>query len=68
MHHPSLRSGAAAAAWHGRVWLLRWIGRNLRNRLVWSLAVIIVASKATTFTVPKVVIFGDVVLAVQCGT
>jgi hypothetical protein len=50
------------------VWLLRWIGRNLRNRLVWSLAVIIVASKATTFTVPKVVIFGDVVLAVQCGT
>ena len=42
--------------------LLRWSRRNLRDRLIWSLAVFVSAVKATTFTVPKVVILGDVIL------
>ena len=34
----------------------------MRERLIWSLAVFVSTVKATTFTVPKVVILGDVVL------
>ena len=40
---------------------------NLRDRLVWNLAVIVSADKATPFTVPKIVIFGGVVLAFKCA-
>ena len=49
------------------MWLLRWSRRNVRDRLVWNLAVIVSADKATSFTVPKIVIFGDVVLAFKCA-
>ena len=52
---------------HGRWWLLRWSRLNLRDRLAWNLAVIVSANKATAFTVPKIVIFGDVVLAFKCA-
>ena len=49
------------------MWLLRWSRRNVRDRLVWNLAVIVSADKATSFTVPKIVMFGDVVLAFKCA-
>ena len=41
--------------------------RNLLDRLDWNLAVIVSADKATSFTVPKIVIFGDVVLVFKSG-
>ena len=47
--------------------LLRWSRRNVRDRLVWNLVVIVSAYKATSFTVSKIVIFGDVVLAFKCA-
>ena len=52
------------------MWLLRWSRRNVLDRLVWNLAVIMIVSadKATSFTVPKILIFGDVVLAFKFGT
>ena len=53
--------------WYGRLWLLRWSRRNLLDSLVWNLAAIVSADKATSFTVPMIVIFGDVVLAFKCA-
>jgi len=47
--------------------LLRWSRRDLRDRLVWNVAVIVSADVATSFIVPKIVIFRDVVLALECG-
>ena len=55
--------------WHERQWLLRWSRLNLRllDRLVWNLAIIVSANKATSFTLPKIIIFGDVFLAFKCA-
>jgi len=47
--------------------LLRWSRRDLRDRLVWNAAIIVSADVATSFIVPKIVIFRDVVLALECG-
>ena len=44
-----------------------WRSRNLRDILVWNLAVIVSSDKATSFTVPKIVIFEDVFLAFKCA-
>ena len=41
--------------------------QNLLDRLVRNLAVIVSADKATSFTVPKSVIFGDVVFVFKCA-
>ena len=48
--------------WQGLLWLLEWSMWNLLNRLVWSLAVIVIAEKTTSSIVSKIVIFGDGVL------
>ena len=54
---------------HGLLRLLRWSRRDLRDRLVWNVAVIVSADVATSFIVPKIVIFRDVVrvLALESG-
>ena len=65
MHHP--RPGAAACEAVAAEVDSWWGSRNLRDRRVWNLAVIVSADKATSFTVPKIVIFEDVVLAFKCA-
>jgi len=47
--------------------LLRWSRQDRRDRLVWNVAAIVSADVATSFIVPKIVMFRDVILALECG-